>query len=144
MKGISIAVVDGQGGGIGSSIVEKLKAELPDINVIALGTNSLATGSMLKAGADQGATGENALIYNVKRVDIIMGVVAVLMPNAMMGELSPRMAEAIGSSDAMKILIPLEKCNIKVSMPGDYTISQCIDYGVELIKEYIQEREQEG
>lgn len=137
MKDITIAVVDGQGGGIGANIVEKLKLSFPGINVVALGTNSVATGKMLKAGANQGATGENAVIYNVKNVDIIMGVVAILMPNAMMGELSPKMAEAIGSSNAMKILIPLEKCNIRVAMPGDYNIGQCVDYSMELLKKQI-------
>lgn len=137
MKDIRIAVIDGQGGGIGGIIVERLRAEFPDINIIALGTNSVATGRMLKAGANQGATGENAVIYNVKNVDIIMGVVAVLMPNAMMGELSPRMAEAIGSSNAMKILVPLEKCNIRVALPGNYNIGQCVDYSMALVKTYI-------
>lgn len=137
MKEFTIAVVDGQGGGIGANIVEKLKLTFPQIKVIALGTNSLATGRMLKAGANQGASGENALVYNVKNVDIIMGVVAILMPNAMLGELSPRMAEAIGSSQAMKILIPLEKCNIRVAMPGDYNIGQCVDYSMELVKKQI-------
>lgn len=137
MKEITIAVVDGQGGGIGANIVEKLKSQFPDINIIALGTNSIATGKMLKAGASQGATGENAVIYNVKKVDIIMGVVAILMPNAMMGELSPKMAEAIGSSNARKILIPLEKCNIRIAMPGDHNIAQCMDYSMELVKNHI-------
>lgn len=137
MKDILVAVIDGQGGGIGGIIVEKLRAEFPNINIVGLGTNSVATGRMLKAGANQGATGENAVIYNVKKVDIIMGVVAILMPNAMMGELSPRMAEAIGSSDAMKILVPLEKCNIRVALPGDYNISQCVDYSMELVKRHI-------
>ena len=121
MKIIKIAVVDGQGGRIGGTIVEKLRAEFPDINIIGLGTNS----------------GENAVIYNVKDVDIIMGVVAILMPNAMMGELSPKMAEAIGSSDAMKILIPFEKCNIKIAMPGDNNMGNCLDYSVELVKRHI-------
>ena len=138
MKGINIAVIDGQGGGIGGRLVEKLRAEFPDINIIALGTNSVATGRMLKAGANQGATGENAIIYNVRHVDIIMGVVAILMPNAMMGELSSKMAEAIGSSDAMKILIPFEKCNIRISMPGDNNLGSCIDYSLELVKKQIQ------
>jgi hypothetical protein len=136
-KSITVAVIDGQGGGIGSIIVEKLKAEISNIKVVALGTNSMATNKMLKAGANAGATGENAIIYNVKDADIIMGVVAILMPNSMMGEMSPKMSEAIGSSHGMKILIPLEKCNIKVAMPGNYDIKQCIDYGVELVKKYI-------
>lgn len=137
MKNIKLAVVDGQGGGIGAIIVERLKSEFPDLNIIGLGTNSVATARMLKAGASQGVTGENAIIYNVKNVDIIMGVVAILMPNAMLGELSPRMAEAIGSSNARKILLPMEKCNIRVALPGNYNIGQCVDYGVELVKIHI-------
>lgn len=136
-KDIDIVVVDGQGGGIGSIIIEKLKSQIPDIKVKALGTNSSATKNMLKAGADEAATGENAIIYNVKDADIIMGVVAILMPNSMMGELSPKMSEAIGSSHAMKILIPLEKCNIKVAIPGDYNLQQCVNYSVELVANYL-------
>lgn len=136
-KGINIVVVDGQGGGIGSIIIERLKSQIPNIKVKALGTNSSATKNMLRAGADKAATGENAIIYNVRDADIIMGVVAILMPNSMMGELSPKMSEAIGSSHAMKILIPLEKCNIKVAMPGDYNLQQCVNYSVELVKDYL-------
>ena len=136
-KGINIVVVDGQGGGIGSIIIERLKSQIPNIKVKALGTNSSATKNMLRAGADKAATGENAIIYNVRDADIIMGVVAILMPNSMMGELSPKMSEAIGSSHAMKILIPLEKCNIKVAMPGDYNLQQCVNYSVELVEDYL-------
>ena len=136
-KGINIVVVDGQGGGIGSIIIEKLKSQIPNVKVKALGTNSSATKNMLKAGADEAATGENAIIYNVRDANIIMGVVAILMPNSMMGELSPKMSEAIGSSHAMKILIPLEKCNIKVAMPGDYNLQECVNYSVELVEDYL-------
>jgi hypothetical protein len=139
MKDFKIAVIDGQGGGIGANLVEKLKANFPEISILALGTNSVATGKMLKAGADQGATGENAVIYNVKNVDIIMGAVAILMPNAMMGELSPRMAEAIGSSDALKILIPLEKCHIRLAASGDYSIGEYIDYSIDLVRQELRD-----
>lgn len=136
-KLIRVAVVDGQGGGIGATIIEKLKAKKFNIVIQALGTNSSATKNMLKAGADEAATGENAIIYNVKDADIVMGVVAILMPNAMMGELSPKMSEAIGSSHAMKILIPLARCNIRIAMPGDYNMQQCVEHGVELVKDYL-------
>lgn len=138
----TVAVIDGQGGGIGSIIIEKLKSKIPNIKILALGTNANATKSMLKAGANEGATGENAIVYNAKEADIIMGVVAILMPNSMMGELSPKMAEAIGGSHAMKILIPLSKCNIKIAIPGEYNIQQCIDSSVELVKDYISKLEQ--
>lgn len=136
-KDIVVAVVDGQGGGIGSIIVEKLKNEFKNIKIQALGTNAFATDRMLKAGAHEGASGENALIYNVGKADIIMGVVAILMPNSMMGEMSPSMSEAIGSSEAMKILIPLEKCNIRITMPGSYNIQQYVDYGIGMVKKYL-------
>ncbi|WP_200804863.1 DUF3842 family protein [Anaerosalibacter sp. Marseille-P3206] len=140
-KTITVAVVDGQGGGIGSIIIERLKSQVPNIKIQALGTNSSATKNMLKAGADEAATGENAIVYNVKDADIIMGVVAILMPDSMMGELSPKMAEAIGSSHAMKILIPLTRCNIRVALPGEYNLQECVDYGVELVNDYINNLE---
>lgn len=136
-KLIRVAVVDGQGGGIGATIIEKLKAKKLNIVIQALGTNSSATKNMLKAGADEAATGENAIVYNVKDADIVMGVVAILMPNAMMGELSPRMSEAIGSSHAMKILIPLARCNIRIAMPGEYNMQQCVEYGVGQVEDYL-------
>ena len=84
---MNIAVVDGQGGGIGRAIVDRVKKAFPDINVIALGTNSVATGQMLRAGADDGATGENAIIHNMQHVDIVIGVIGILNANSMMGEL---------------------------------------------------------
>ena len=121
---LRLAVVDGKGGGIGKALIERIKKEDLNIEIIALGTNSAATANMLKGGADEGATGENAIIYNSSRVDIIMGVVAIIMANSMMGELSPKMALAIGESDALKILIPTSRCNIKIAMPEEYNLQQ--------------------
>ena len=132
-----VAVLDGQGGGIGRAVIERLKKELPKVRVRALGTNSLATGSMLKAGADDGATGENAIALNAGRADIIIGVVPILMPNAILGELTPKMAEAIGTSDALKILIPVNRCNVRVAIPQESTLQQYICRAVELVKEYL-------
>ena len=105
-----IAVIDGQGGGIGRHIMEKLRRELPEnVELLALGTNSAATSVMLKAGANEGATGENAIIYNAQRVNLIVGPVSILIPHAMLGELTPGMAEAISLSPARKILLPLSR-----------------------------------
>lgn len=110
-----IAVVDGQGGGIGKHITEKLRRELPDsVEILALGTNALATSVMLRSGANEGATGENAVIHNAGRVELIAGPISILFPNAMLGEMSPRMAEAIASSPARKVLLPLSRAGIDI------------------------------
>jgi len=110
-----IAVVDGQGGGIGRYIVDRIRKDLPsDVEIIALGTNALATSLMLKAGANEGATGENAICYNVDRVDIIIGSLAIVLANSMLGELTPRMAEAIASSKTPKLLLPIHKSNVSI------------------------------
>lgn len=133
-----VAVIDGQGGGIGRTIVEKLKnSGLDDIEVIALGTNSAATGQMLKAGADEGATGENAIVQNVAKADVIMGVVGTLVANSMMGELTPGMARAIGESDALKLMLPLNRCNIHVVGLVERPIGKYIDMAIEYLREYI-------
>lgn len=132
-----IAVVDGQGGGIGKAIVEKVKAAMPQLRVIALGTNSAATGQMLRAGADEGATGENAIIYNMQYADIVVGVIGILSANSMMGELSPAMAAAIGGSHAYKVLLPVNRCHIHVVSVEEAPLGKHIDHAVEAIKVYI-------
>ncbi|HBH61579.1 MAG TPA: hypothetical protein DDX85_07555 [Nitrospiraceae bacterium] len=105
---LKIAVVDGQGGGIGGLIVKRLREEFKDvIEIIALGTNAVATTYMMKAGADKGASGENAIIWNTAKADIITGPLSIMLPNAMLGELTSKMAEAVSSSPARKMLIPL-------------------------------------
>jgi hypothetical protein len=132
-----VAVVDGQGGGIGRAIVEKLKAALPNIEILALGTNSAATGQMLRAGADDGATGENAIAHNMKSVDVVVGVIAIINANSMMGELSPKMAQAIGESRAYKVLLPINRCNIHVVSVEEVPLSVHLENAVRAIKEYV-------
>lgn len=134
-----VAVVDGQGGGIGRAIVEKVKAAMPQLRVIALGTNSAATGQMLRAGADEGATGENAIIYNMQYADIIVGVIGILSANSMMGELSPAMAAAIGGSGAYKVLLPVNRCHIHVVSVEQVSLGKHIDHAVEAIRAYMEE-----
>ena len=136
-----IAVIDGQGGGIGKALVERIKGdkELRGYLLIALGTNSIATGQMLRAGADEGATGENAIIHNMNHVDIILGPVGIINANAMMGELSPKMAEAIGSSHALKILLPFNKCHIQVVSVPDLSVGQHVENAVTALKQYLSE-----
>ena len=111
---MNILIIDGMGGGIGKSIIENIKSELSGVEIMAVGTNSTATSAMIKAGANYGATGENAVIYNSAKADYIIGVTGILFANAMHGEISPKMAEAISSSPAHKILLPIDKCNVTV------------------------------
>ena len=132
---MKIMVVDGQGGGIGKSIIEKLRQVYKkEVEIIALGTNALATLSMVKAGADIGATGENAIVFNVRKADVIMGTIGIVVANALHGELSPKMSEAIGSSDAQKILIPINRCSILVAGMKDNMLNEYIDEAVCMIK----------
>ena len=107
-----IAVIDGQGGGIGKHIVEQLRKRLPELEILALGTNALATGAMLRAGATEGASGESAICYNVDRVDMIVGSVAVMMVYGLLGEITAVMAAAISASRADKLLLPIQRGNV--------------------------------
>ena len=110
-----IAVIDGQGGGIGTTIIKKIKDVYGErTEVWALGTNAIATAQMMKAGANKGATGENAIRFCAGQVDIIIGPVSILLANAMMGEVTPTIVQAIGESRAQKILLPLTQESIAV------------------------------
>ena len=108
---MKITVIDGQGGKIGKTIVEQLKKRHPEQELYAIGTNSLATAAMLKAGADYGATGENPCIVNAQDSDVIIGPVGIVVANALLGEITPAIATAVGASKAYKILIPMNRCN---------------------------------
>jgi len=111
----TIVVIDGQGGGIGSTIIKKLREGYAEhCVIIALGTNAVATANMLKAGANRGASGQNAIVQTANHADLIIGPISIVMANAMLGELTPRMADAIASSNARKILIPLSQENVAV------------------------------
>lgn len=133
---IIVAVVDGLGGGIGKSAVEKLKKSFPDIHVRALGTNSGATGRMVKAGADDGATGENAIVVNLGRAHIIIGVVTILCADSMLGEITPAMARAAGECSAVKILIPMDRCGIRIPMETQ-PVTVCLDKAMGMVGEEI-------
>jgi len=132
----SIAVIDGQGGGIGSAIIKRLREVLAEeVEVIGLGTNAMATGAMLKAGANKGASGENAIVQTVKAVDIIVGTTGIVLANSMMGELTPEMAEAIASSPAMKFLLPLKIPEVEIIGAPREPLPHFIDQLVKRIQE---------
>lgn len=110
-----ICVIDGQGGGIGSTIIKNLYGlDVDKSEIIALGTNAIATTQMLKAGANRGASGENAIVQTVPKVDVIIGPLSIIVANAMMGEITPKISEAVSSSPARKYLLPLTQENIEI------------------------------
>lgn len=123
-----ICVIDGQGGGIGSAVIKKLKEMYEEhVEIIALGTNAIATSLMLKARANRGATGENAIVRTAERVDVIIGPLSIVLAHAMMGEVTPRIAEAISGSPAKKILIPLLQENVEIAGVVPIPLPRLID-----------------
>jgi hypothetical protein len=130
---LKIGVIDGQGGGIGSLIVKRLKDEFRDrFEIIALGTNAAATSAMMKSRANKGATGENAIVY---RVDMIIGPLSIVLPNAMLGEVTGKMAAAIVSSQAKKILLPLNQEGIDITGVNKEPLPHLIELVLSQIKE---------
>ena len=131
-----IMVVDGQGGGIGKAVIATIRRRLgDDLEIVALGTNSLATSAMLKAGANEGATGENAIAVCAPKADVIVGSIAILAANSMLGELTPAMARAIAESPAEKLLIPLSRCNITVMGAASKPLPHYVDDVITALKE---------
>jgi len=135
-----ICIIDGQGGGIGSVIIKQLRETFEaTIEIIALGTNAIATAQMLKAKANRGASGSNAIIQTVKQVDVIIGPIGIIMAQAMMGEVTPGIAEAVSSSSAKKILIPLSRENIEIVGTTPTPLPQLIETMIqENLKPIIQ------
>ncbi|WP_378956690.1 DUF3842 family protein [Pelosinus sp. sgz500959] len=133
-----ITVIDGQGGGMGRVIIEKMRKEFREqVSILALGTNALATSAMLKAGANEGATGENAIVYNSKDSDIVIGSLSIIMANSMLGELTPKMAEAIMDSKARKLLIPIYRGNIDIIGLQTEPLPHLVDTLIVEMKKYL-------
>ncbi len=130
-----VCVIDGQGGGIGAAIIKKLKERFEErIEIIALGTNAIATAQMLKSKANKGASGTNAIVQTVQKADVIIGPVGIIMPHAMMGEVTPLMAEAICSAEAKKILLPLTQENLEIVGVSGLPLPQLVD---ELLNKHL-------
>jgi hypothetical protein len=129
---LKICIIDGQGGGIGSAIIKRLKEVYEEtIDIIALGTNAIATSQMLKAKANRGASGENAIVQTVKKADIIIGPIGIVMAHAMMGEVTLKMAEAVAASPAKKFLIPLSQENLEIVGAAQVPLPHLIDELIE-------------
>jgi len=130
---MNILVIDAQGGKIGRQIVSAVREAFPDVTLTAVGTNGLATSAMLKAGADQGATGENAVVVGCRNADVIVGPIGIVIADAMLGEVTPAMALAVGQSRAVKIFIPINHCNNFVAGVEAQSLSRRVQEAVALI-----------
>ncbi len=134
-----ILVIDGMGGGIGRSLTAAIKERFKDVEVIACGTNALATQAMLKAGADIAVTGDSAIAFQVKRADAICGSFGIVVPHAMHGELSPMVAETVAGQEVPKFLLPLHKCHIRIAAPETDSLAESLDILLEQLGAYLQE-----
>ena len=130
-----VLVIDGQGGGLGRQLVSALAAACPEAELTAVGTNSLAANAMLKAGASRAATGENAVVVNCRRADVIVGPIGIVIADALLGEITPAMAAAVCQSEAKRVLVPINHCeNYVVGVP-DQPVSQLVAAAAQKVKE---------
>lgn len=142
MSRYRILVIDGQGGGLGRAIVERLRREFADgIELVVVGTNALAAQAMMKAGADAAASGDSAVTYNCRRADLIVGPIGILTAGSMLGELSPAMASAIADSPAEKVLIPLNRCHLQVVGVTDESMPVRLDQMITLVRRQMADSE---
>ena len=138
---MKIVVIDGQGGRLGKLMVEGVKATLPQAQVYAIGTNSIATATMIKAGADFGATGENPVIRGVMDADAVLGPIGIVVAHAILGEVTPAMSEAVGGCRARKYLIPMNSCGVVVAGVKEQSLSS---YAAQLIEQMAQDLKEEN
>ena len=134
---MKVLVIDGQGGRIGKQLVSSVRKALPEAEIIAVGTNSAATGVMSAAGADFCATGENAVVVNCRKADYILGAVGIVIADAMLGEITPAMAVAAGQSPAKRILIPLDHCDTFIVGSDELGVSKRIQGAVETLRKMV-------
>ncbi len=134
---MKLVVIDGQGGRLGKLLVELLRARLPQAQILAVGTNSIATAAMLKAGAHWGATGENPVIRGVRNADAVLGPIGIVVAHAILGEVTPAMAEAVAGCPARKYLIPINSCGVTVAGVQDLPLSAYAERAVEMAAEEL-------
>ena len=135
---MNILVMDAQGGGIGKQVVTAVRTRFPDATITAVGTNAAATTAMLRAGADEGATGENAAVVCCRRADVIIGPVGIVIADALLGEVTPRMAVAVGQSAAKRILIPVNHCANFIAGVADLSVGRLVDSVVAELEKTIR------
>ena len=131
---MKVVVIDGQSGRMGQVLIERVKAAALPCDIVAVGTNAIATSAMLKAGADAGATGENPVLVNCRDADVIAGPIGILAADSLLGEVTPAMALGVGQSPARKLLLPVNHCNNVVVGTQSMTLSKLMDEAVELLR----------
>lgn len=134
---MNILVIDAQGGGFGKQLISAIKREFPNTDITAVGTNSVATGAMLKAGADHGATGENAVVVGARKADIIAGPIGIVIADSLYGEITPKMALAVAQSGAKRILIPFNHCDNIIAGVSDLSVGRLIQSAVEEMRKIL-------
>ena len=133
-----ITIIDGQGGRMGKTLIEQLKKEFPNQELLAIGTNSIATSAMIRAGADYGATGENPVIVASRDSDIIIGPIGIVIADSLFGEVTSKMAEAVSRSHATQLLMQVNRCNHHVVGCEEISMNEIIRRVVEQVRELIQ------
>lgn len=128
-----VLVIDAQGGGIGRALIERLRERMPEAEILAVGTNAIATTAMLKAGATAAATGENAVCVCAAKCNIIAGPIGIVLKDAMMGEITERIALAVGGANAQRVLVPMQRCSTSVAGTEGIPVQSLIDSAVETI-----------
>jgi len=141
VSSMRILVIDAQGGGVGKQLITAIKKELPEALVTAVGTNSTAASAMLKAGADEAATGENSVVVCSKRADIIVGPIGIVIADSMLGEVTPKMAAAVAESGAVRILIPFNNCDNIIAGVNELNVKTLINDAVQKIKAVCEKAE---
>ena len=135
---MDILIIDGQGGNLGRQLTRRLKEALPGADITAVGTNSTATENMLKGGADRAATGENAVVVNARRAKVIAGPLGIVIADALLGEVTPAMATAVGQSDAVRVLVPMNRCDTLVGGVEEKPMGELIEDAVGRIVALLQ------
>ncbi len=136
---MKIAVIDGLGGSIGKEIISRLRENFPEVEIVALATNAVAVSQMMKAGANRGASGENAIKVSIKEADLIIAPIAVVIPNSMMGEVTPGIAEAISLAAGEKVLLPLSYPKLKIVGTSELPLPHLMEEAIEIVKKKILE-----
>lgn len=135
---MNILIIDGQGGQLGAQLIKAIRSRFSQVDITGVGTNATATAAMIKAGADKAATGENPVVVACRRAEVIIGPIGIVIADSLYGEVTPKMAVAIGQAQAVRILIPMNKCENLVAGINDFTMSKMIEDVLRKLDKMIQ------